>query len=92
MQALRAFGAGVSSTNAHIRTVGLVYLANLLASLILLLPLALLLNRSLGHSVVGQHLASTFDLEALVDFFNSNSAALDTYWTVLGWAPWAISC
>ena len=35
--------------------------------------------------MVGEHLASTFDLEALVDFFNSNSAALDTYWIALGW-------
>ena len=72
MQALRAFGAGVSSTTVHIRTVGLVYLANLFASLILILPLALLLNGSIGHSVVGEHLASTFDLEVLVDFLNAN--------------------
>ena len=85
MQTLRAFRAGIYSTNVHIRTVGLLYLANLLVSVILLLPLALLLNRSIGHSVVGEHLASTFDLEVLVDFLNSNSAALETYWTVLGW-------
>ncbi len=89
MQVLRAFRDGVSSTTVHIRTVGVLYLANLLFSLLMILPLALLLDRSIGHSAVGEGLASRFDLEFLVDFLNSNRAALDPYRAALGWGALA---
>jgi len=85
MSVLRAFRDGVSSTHVHIRTVGVLYFANLLFSLVLILPLSVLLDRNIGHSVVGENLASTFDLEFLVDFLNSNRPALQSYWVVVGW-------
>jgi len=85
MQVLRALREGVLSTGVHIRTVGVLYLANLLVSLLLILPLAFLLDRSIGHSAVGETLASRFDLVFLVDFLSSNAPGLDTTWILLGY-------
>ena len=84
MPVLRAFRDGFFSTLAHLRTVGALYLANLLVSLLLILPLAMLLDESIGHSEASG-LASTFDLDFLIDFLNSNAAALRTYWIVVGY-------
>ncbi len=86
MPVLRAFRDGISSTNVHIRTVGILYLFNFLFSLLLILPLAVLVDRAIGHSAVAETLAFRFDLEFLVDFLNGNRAALDSYWVVVGWA------
>jgi hypothetical protein len=85
MQVLRALREGILSTGVHRRAVGILYCANLLVSMLLILPLAFLLDRSIGHSAVGEGLAFRFDLFFLVDFLDANAPALDTYWIAIGY-------
>ncbi|HMC83548.1 MAG TPA: hypothetical protein VKL61_09980, partial [Candidatus Polarisedimenticolia bacterium] len=89
MLALRAIRDGVVSTGVHLRAVGILYLANLLCALLLILPLALLLDASIGHSRVAENLAARFDLIFLVDFLNSNAAALRGWSVTAGYGALA---
>ena len=75
---------GFTEAARHYRITLILYAANLAAAAFLALPMAALIDESLGRSVNGQDLAFNFRFEAIVDFLFANRAALETQNRVLG--------
>ncbi|MGH9749716.1 MAG: hypothetical protein ACRD6R_07325, partial [Candidatus Polarisedimenticolia bacterium] len=79
-----ALRRGLADAGRRWRIAVALYACNLLAAAVLVLPLASLLDRSLGRSTAAEGLDATFRFETLLDFLRGSEAALRQQHAVLG--------
>ncbi len=75
---LKSVKSGFAQMWANKRLVLVYYLANLFFGLILMLPLRSVLNKFVGHSLMGAKLGGYLDADFLVEFFKYNSSTIDS--------------
>lgn len=75
---LKSIKSGFAQMWANKRLVLVYYLANLFFGLILMLPLCLVLNKFVGHSLMGAKLGGHLDADFLFEFLKYNSSAIDS--------------
>jgi len=82
----RALREGFGGATRRFRVTLLIFLLNLAASLLVVAPMAALIDEALGRSTAARGLETHFNLEVLVDLLGSRAAEFDTLFTVVGLA------
>ena len=75
---LKSIKSGFAQMWANKRMVLVYYLANLFFGLILMLPLRSVLNKFVGHSLMGAKLGGYLNADFLVEFFKYNSSTINS--------------
>ncbi|MCI0514195.1 hypothetical protein L0128_13345 [candidate division KSB1 bacterium] len=73
---LKSLKSGLLQVWIHKKLVLIYYFANLVMSLLIMLPFRSILNDFAGHSLMGAKIAGQLDLDFLFEFFEYNSNAL----------------
>ncbi|HYS77948.1 MAG TPA: hypothetical protein VEO94_03860, partial [Candidatus Dormibacteraeota bacterium] len=81
---VRSLRRGFTETARLYRITLVLYLANLVAAAVLAVPMAVLIDESLGRSLSGLALASSFRFETIVDFLQARHDAIASHFRTLG--------
>ncbi len=70
---------GINQMWSNKRIILIYYLANLLFGIVLMFPFRSILNRFIGHSLMGEKLAGRMNMDFLFEFFKENPNFFSTY-------------